>query len=1395
MVKNKKRAGRRLAALLLAMIMIFSLWSPALGLGEGESTFALSYDANGADGGEVPASVTGAANESVIVASQTSDPLVKAGYVFAGWNTEANGSGYLYFPGRTITLTTDTTLYAHWAPVYEAEDGDLLGGAKVEGRSVFPNASGAGVVGYLDEEGNGFTLSNLAAANAMVLRYAADGSGRFSILINDEFRQHIEFLDTGSWSNYGEIIIYLTINQGDSITFIHQSGDTPLNVDYIALLSADKVEVEGIVVDASPIALSIGSRKRLEAAVVPEDAFNNKLVWSSSAPSIARVSSNGVVQAVSSGTAVITVKAADNPEIRATIPVTVTNPPGGVPYAVEISGGSYHMIALMSDRTVMALGSNEYGQLGAGSYMSSDEEPVHVMMDEVTPLTGIKAISSNYYHNLALDQEGQVWAWGSNWDYESGVEDAGEVPYATQISAFEELEIQAIAAGGYHSLALDSTGRVWAWGDNYDGQLGIGDEDDQFIPQLVQTEDGEALEGITAISAGDKHSVALDENGRIWAWGDGYAVSPYDPSNSIWYADWEYAKPISEEADVFTAISAGVYHSLAIDAQGGVRAWGVVFDDEDYEEFIYNKSIEIGDGSVAAAAIFSTKTYASSSYIRLVDGSNWCWGLCGDVSSIYTMKVEAALKQEHVMDMIRFTSMYEKVLGLKEDGTLWYWSPFIYLWSSEAPVQSSANQIVFADAGDTSTYVIKSDGLVYAWGDNEYGQAGVNSSDWVNRYDAEQPSPVVDVHGDPITSIAVVDAGRYHALALSEDGKVWSWGRNNNYQLGNEIDDVVPYASLIEGLSNIVEVSAGRYHNLARKQDGTIVAWGDNGYQQIGGGPDYDGGDTSVAVAVYGLTDVKTISAGYYHSVAVIGDDRTVWQWGDDMDIHQIHLDASSPLQDIIAVEAGDEYTYGLRNDGTVWGWLSYDEDFAEQVYKQDGQPLTGITAIDFTEAHILALDNNNEVWAWGNNGYGQAGAYDNDQWKGYPEKIAGISGVRQVGAGYDHSIIVLSDGTLMGLGSNYYSELAVDYKLLAETLYPMPGFKAKVDPNTGGEDTGGSDGGGDTGGGTVAPIQSNEPIITTNGRITVPASRSGETTLNEEIILTIPAGASDEELVITIDKLLDTANLFNHGEILASSVFELLKNVADNFQKPVSITIKFDPALVKEGQRVSIFYFDETELVWVEVGGEVKGDLITAEVDHFTKFAALIVNEGKEEEAQLPSFSDIAGHWGEAQIKQAVQQGIVNGYPDGTFKPNAHVTHAQFSVMLTNALKLEGAGAALRFTDELNIGDWAKSAVARLVEKGIVSGYEDGTFRPAANISRAELAVMAARATGGAEAEPAATSFTDDSDIPVWAKPAVAKVHAAGIVSGRGDNRFAPKANATRAEAVTIILNLLKAK
>ncbi|MGG0171664.1 RCC1 domain-containing protein [Paenibacillus dokdonensis] len=331
----------------------------------------------------------------------------------------------------------------------------------------------------------------------------------------------------------------------------------------------------------------------------------------------------------------------------------------------EVSAAEDHFLALMSDGTVMAMGCNQYGQLGnntsttgqVASYVVTDEGEDH--------LSNIKAISAGNFHNLALDEQGQVWAWGDHRKGQLGIghlNTMSSIPAAVQIKFPHHAKIAAIAAGAEFSLALDEEGQVWAWGDHEEGQLGTGYHcaQMQYSPVRVETEQG-PLNGIRSISAGLYHSLALDEEGQIWGWGanwegalgfergihadflledtvstkDFYALidhmTEHDAQNMIWML----ARPVTDAGDIFTGISAGFMQSQALKADGSGWVWGYMEDQtNDAGRMVNGERLESRAGSTETKVHGGNKSQAYGDYFPPRNGSKWRLILCGDEPDI-----------------------------------------------------------------------------------------------------------------------------------------------------------------------------------------------------------------------------------------------------------------------------------------------------------------------------------------------------------------------------------------------------------------------------------------------------------------------------------------------------------------------------------------------------------------------------------------------------------------------------------------------------------------------------------------------------------------------------------------------------------------------------------------
>ncbi|WP_440114766.1 S-layer homology domain-containing protein [Paenibacillus sp. QZ-Y1] len=169
----------------------------------------------------------------------------------------------------------------------------------------------------------------------------------------------------------------------------------------------------------------------------------------------------------------------------------------------------------------------------------------------------------------------------------------------------------------------------------------------------------------------------------------------------------------------------------------------------------------------------------------------------------------------------------------------------------------------------------------------------------------------------------------------------------------------------------------------------------------------------------------------------------------------------------------------------------------------------------------------------------------------------------------------------------------------------------------------------------------------------------------------------------------------------------------------------------------------------------------------------------------------DISGHWADKNINTALKLRVVNGYENGTFRPNAPVTRAEFTAMIARAFGLGESTASNSFKDSSS--NWAAGYISALADKGVISGYADGTFKPNATISRAEMVAIIARVLDlNAIATSAPTSF-NDVDRGSWAVEVIEQASSANLIQGSSASEFSPNGKSTRAEAVTIIIRALE--
>lgn len=237
---------------------------------------------------------------------------------------------------------------------------------------------------------------------------------------------------------------------------------------------------------------------------------------------------------------------------------TVTN----LSNARKVAAGEFHALALRADGTVVAWGSNADGKLGIGTIGGVFATP-----QAVTGLTNVTAIAAGLDHALALRGDGTVWAWGQNDVCQLGQNDTTSRGTATQVPSLAN--VTAIAAGGAHSFALRSDGAVFAWGWNANGQLGLGNVSNAACtPVRVTALDGR---GVVELAGGGFHSLARTSFGAVLGWGSnsgGQTGSGTPGSGNV------LAPTVVSGLLGVTALAAGDTHSVALRNDGTIRTWG-----------------------------------------------------------------------------------------------------------------------------------------------------------------------------------------------------------------------------------------------------------------------------------------------------------------------------------------------------------------------------------------------------------------------------------------------------------------------------------------------------------------------------------------------------------------------------------------------------------------------------------------------------------------------------------------------------------------------------------------------------------------------------------------------------------------------------------------------------
>jgi alpha-tubulin suppressor-like RCC1 family protein len=606
----------------------------------------------------------------------------------------------------------------------------------------------------------------------------------------------------------------------------------------------------------------------------------------------------------------------------------------GIPNAVvAIAAGSRHSAALLSDGRVVTWGLSESGALGrsAAAYLSPPD-----LVPDLPPIVKLSAGSSE---TVAIDVAGRVWRWGYH---------AARTPKVF----LSQKKFTAISSSFYHSLALAEDGTVFAWGTNYDGQLGNGSN--------VESQEAIKVEGISnivEISAGITLSLARDRDGRVFAWGrNGGAFGNGSDADSL-------VPVLAFINPKLTAIAAGGGFSLLMTDSGQLLGTGEKY----LETFAGYKPPFRNFPKVPTAAV---RADIVRKFSLSPDGHIVTLNAAGDVSVSGSNQNGQAGNGEIV-----FRGVITKVRDFSEPGSI--------------------------HAGGVFSVVHSPRRSGWAWGWNNAKQFGIVT-------DGNESAPVETPLLGGYEKIAL---GSEHLVGIDSGGSVWTQGAmyQGSYTWGAppRREQSAPQSAVISASADLtLAVSSidGKVWGQGSNRNGCLSS--DSGISQF------------TSIFLTGLPRVREVAAGTSHCAA-ISTDGVLYLWGSVSGVKGFSGDANKFVEPTRienserakSVGVGANFTVVLKEDGTIW---TIGLESVSKLVQEYRTPL--VTELSVNGRVALVKDLNGGVWIFGK---GQSG----------PVKLPFVLAATEPGAisvGAKHFLIRSKSGIVFGSGSNERWQLGV---------------------------------------------------------------------------------------------------------------------------------------------------------------------------------------------------------------------------------------------------------------------------------------------------------------------------------------------------------------------------------
>ena len=587
---------------------------------------------------------------------------------------------------------------------------------------------------------------------------------------------------------------------------------------------------------------------------------------------------------------------------------------------IQVSAGYQHSLGLKSDGTVYAWGSNGYSQLGQVT-----SAPISTAI-QVPGLTGVTKVVAVHNASYAIKSDGTLWQWG--------IDSSSIVTTApTQIAGISN--VRDFNSTYFSNFATTTTGQLYVWGYNVFGQLGMGNQLAYPAPTLNPNITGVAeIYTENTLNPGLSGILARKTDSTLWAWGDQTPFfvncAPSEIYSQVGIGlQCTIPHPVKDTSDpsgfLTNVRSAAIgfleYRYYAVKNDGSVRRWTVGSASADAIEPAF-----VGQNVIKVAS----RTYGAVAYTA--SGNAYTWG-----------------------------SNDRGQLGLGSNSAINITSPTL------VPSTGTVSDI---SSSTYNTILALSNGSVKAAGDNGNRQVGSN----VSSTNSLVPGAVGSISLPP-TSIQQVTVGTNHTAILKTDGTVWTWGRNDFGQLGNgssAIRSTIPVQ--VSGLSGVTRLDTNKYGSstMALKSDGTAWVWGDNGQGQLGNGT-YT--NSNVPIQYGSFTNVVDFAMSNNTSGIVLSDgtvrvsgNNTFYRLGiGTASPASINVPATPAITNVKNISMGAYGSNYIKNDNTVYmsGLFSFPNLASTPTLVDNGQtsiPNQPVTLVGCTN-DCTYRDNLGNVW------------------------------------------------------------------------------------------------------------------------------------------------------------------------------------------------------------------------------------------------------------------------------------------------------------------------------------------------------------------------------------------------------------------------------------------------